>query len=114
MTARHQRPCSPLVQFLRDNAPPTPKCFRDRDQWISWLHFADASKEIQVIKLEGRSGKGEANRGRIKTTQINDQIDYCQDCTKQRQEQMQDEDRCFPPDFAQHPSKEMQDDDIAI
>lgn len=108
MAARHQRPCSPLVQFLRENAPPAPKCFRSQEDWVSWLHQAEVSGDVKVIKLQGRTGKGEANRGRIKTQEINKDIDFCQDCTAQRQRQMLALKKCEPPMCAIPPLKQLE------
>lgn len=97
MKARHQRPCTDLAQLLRDKAPPKPACFRSQEDWVSYLHQAETSGEVRVLLYAGRTGKGEANRGRIKTENINPHIDFCSDCTHQRHIEMQAQARCHPP-----------------
>jgi len=88
-TPRHQRATSQLVALLKAKAPPAPPCFDCRDTWLGWLHSAEQSNEIRVIKWAGRTGPGEAGRGRMKTDELSEQIDFCRDCTpafKARQE----------------------------
>jgi hypothetical protein len=80
-SARHQRATSDLVALLKAKAPAAPPCFDCRDTWLGWLHAAEQSNEIRVVKFKGRIGKGEANRGRIKTDELSEQIDFCRDCT---------------------------------
>jgi hypothetical protein len=104
---RHQTNVTPLMRLIREGAPPAPRCFRCKEDWHSWLHTAasDTTKEIPVVKEVGRTGPGEQNRGRIKTKEINVEIDYCKDCSVERQAQMLEQNRCAPPPFAEHPMK---------
>lgn len=80
-SARHQRATSDLAAMLKTKAPAAPPCFDCRDTWLGWLHAAEQSNEVRVIKWAGRSGPGEAGRGRIKTDELSDNIDFCRDCT---------------------------------
>jgi hypothetical protein len=107
---RHQTSVTPLMRLIKESAPPAPKCFRCEGDWHSWLHTAasDTTKEIPVVKEVGRTGPGEENRGRIKTKEINVEIDYCKDCSVERQTQMQEQKRCNPPPFAEHPLKRLE------
>lgn len=91
---RHQRVTTELASLLESHAPPNPPCFPTREGWIRWLHAAEASSDLQVIKRDGRTGPGEAGRGRTKTKEINERIDFCRDCTHQHQSAMQREGRC--------------------
>jgi hypothetical protein len=102
-SARHQRKCSDLAQLLREKAPPHPACFRSQEDWVRYLHEAEASGEVRVLLYAGRTGPGEANRGRIKTDKINPQIDFCKDCTHDRRVAMQQANRCKPPAWATVP-----------
>lgn len=80
-TPRHQRATSQLAALLKTKAPPAPPCFDCRDTWLGWLHAAEQSNEIRVIKWAGRTAPGEAGRGRVKTEELSEQIDFCRDCT---------------------------------
>lgn len=97
VSPRHQRATSTLVRILEERAPPKPACFRSQEDWVRYLHQAESSGEIRVLMYVGRTGKGEANRGRIKTGQINPEIDYCRDCTGAQRDQMRAAGRCHPP-----------------
>lgn len=79
--ARHQRATSDLAALLKAKAPTAPPCFDCRDTWLGWLHAAEQSNEVRVIKWAGRSGPGVAGRGRVKTDELSDNIDFCRDCT---------------------------------
>lgn len=95
-TARYQRPSARLAALLAEKAPEHPVCFRSREDWLSWLHDAEASCEVHVLRRQGRIGTGEANRGRRKTSELNVEIDFCRDCTAERRERMYAQGRCIP------------------
>lgn len=91
---RHQRATSQLVALLKTKAPPAPPCFDCRDSWLGWLHAAETSNEVRVFKWQGRTGAGEQHRGRIKTEEFSEKIDFCKDCTGEYKRQMQACGRC--------------------
>jgi len=103
MTARHQRATSDLFALLREKAPPKPACFRDQADWISWLHASESAVQFSVIKIVGRTGKGEANRGRKKTDEIRQDIDYCSECQWEHAELMKAVGKCSPPAWGTRP-----------
>lgn len=103
MTARHQRATSDLFALLREKAPPKPACFRDQADWISWLHASESAVQFSVIKIVGRTGKGEANRGRKKTDEIRQDIDYCGECQWEHAELMKAAGKCMPPAWGTQP-----------
>jgi|GEM_PF-6276586 len=103
MTARHQRATSDLFALLREKAPPKPACFRDQADWIGWLHASESAVQFSVIKIVGRTGKGEANRGRKKTDEIRQDIDYCGECQWEHAELMKAAGKCVPPAWGTQP-----------
>lgn len=103
MTARHQRATSDLFALLREKAPPKPACFRDQADWIGWLHASESAVQFSVIKIVGRTGKGEANRGRKKTDEIRQDIDYCGECQWEHAELMKAAGKCMPPAWGTQP-----------
>lgn len=93
--SRHERPeTSPKRRLIEQKAPPAPACFRSRSDWVTWLHLADSSAEIQVVRVIGR---GRAAGGRVKTAELAPFIDYCVDCTPDYAAQMKRMGRCHPP-----------------
>lgn len=96
MSTRHQRATSDLAQLLREKAPPKPDCFRSQSDWVAYLHSCEQS-QVRVVKLVGRTGKGEANRGRIKTRELEQEINYCADCGYDNMLRMQRMGKCHPP-----------------
>lgn len=105
MTARHQRATSDLFALLREKAPPKPACFRDQADWISWLHASESAVQFSVIKIVGRTGKGEANRGRKKTDEIRQDVDYCAECQWDHAELMRSVGKCHPPAWGTQPKQ---------
>lgn len=91
---RHQVAVTSLLELLHAKAPPKPDCFPSRDTWIRWLHAAESSADIKVVKRVGRTGPGERNRGRIKLKELNDGINYCADCTASYETEMRRAGRC--------------------
>lgn len=109
MSARHQRATSDLVQLLREKAPPKPDCFRSSEDWVAFLHSCEQSGEIRVVKLQGRTGKGKANRGRLKTDEIEQEIDFCLDCPHSHMLAMQERGKCNPPAWGTIPKPPKKD-----
>lgn len=103
MSARHQRATSDLFALLRAKAPAKPDCFRSQDDWISWLHASESAVQFSVIKIVGRTGKGEANRGRVKTDQVRHDINYCAECQWDHAQLMQSVSKCAPPAWGTPP-----------
>lgn len=85
---RHQIAVTSLLELLHAKAPPKPDCFPSRDSWIRWLHAAETSADIKVVKRLGRFGPGEPNRGRIKLQELSEDIDFCRDCDEAYEERM--------------------------
>lgn len=101
-SARHQRATSELVALLKEKAPPKPACFRSQSDWVAFLHSSEQA-QVRVVKFKGRTGKGEANRGRIKTNEIEQEIDYCEVCTHGHMLAMQRLGKCHPPAWGTTP-----------
>jgi hypothetical protein len=97
MKARHQRATSDLFALLRQKAPAKPSCFRSQEDWISWLHASESAVQFSVIRIVGRTGKGEANRGRVKTDRVRTDIDFCSECQWEHAELMRSVGKCAPP-----------------
>lgn len=94
-SARHQRATSDRVELIKAKAPAAPPCFGYRDTWLGWLHAAETSNDVRVFKWKGRTGAGEQHRGRIKTEEFSESIDFCKDCTGEYKRQMQACGRCL-------------------
>lgn len=94
-SARHQRATSERVELIKAKAPAAPPCFGYRDTWLGWLHAAETSNDVRVFKWKGRTGAGEQHRGRIKTVELSESIDFCKDCTGEYKRQMQACGRCL-------------------
>lgn len=103
MKARHQRATSDLVALLREKAPPKPACFRSQEDWVMWLHASESAQQFSVIKIVGRTGPGEAGRGRIKTDEVRSDIDYCVDCEWAHAQAMRAKGKCHPQEWCSTP-----------
>ena len=103
MTARHQRATSDLAALLREKAPPKPACFRAQEDWVAWLHASESAQQFSVIKIVGRTGPGEAGRGRIKTDEIRQDIDFCSECEWEHAQAMKRKGKCQPEAWCNPP-----------
>ena len=84
----------PAAQTIEQGAPQHPECFDTRRLWTDWLADAHATglpvlKRIQI----GPRSIGRKTWWVVRPIQ---QIDYCTDCTAQRQRQMQAQHKCRP------------------
>lgn len=83
-----------LRQLVASEYPRRPACFDSDGLWREWILGAlDAGdRVVRRVDVGKRSGERRTYWATLRTHEI----DYCSDCTRRRQEQMQSAGRCQP------------------
>ncbi len=91
---------STVIWMIQTAPPPKPLCFDSQKQWQEYLMYLHADGTPITRRQDTGKWKtvnGQKVRVARTVTRVFDRIDFCDGCTAERREQMQDEKRCIVP-----------------